>query len=175
MTNDCRGTSARREVRPSPRLMFLYRIYLFIIVWLVVLPLLVSIVILTTQAVSLFFSVPALILVLIALYWIPKFHASILYTFTEKEIISKRGVWIRQTSMVLYNRIKSVEIIKGRISRSLGLSDLRVRMEGSITPGESSEEFLIRGIQDPDELRERIMERVKACAELADRQSFGTS
>jgi len=160
MSEDCRGTGAMLEIRPSPRLKLLYRIYLLIIVWLLVLPMLIPVVLFTTPALSLLFSVPALIIILIALLWIPKFHYSILYTFTDREILMKRGVWIPQTSTVPYSLIKNVEITRGRISRSLGFSDLRVQT------GESSAK-LIRGIEDPDELRELIMERLKAQAELA--------
>ncbi len=155
-----------QEVRPSPRLKFLYRIYLLIVVWLLVLPLLVSVVLLTTPAMSLFFSVPALIMVLIVLYWIPKFHNSILYMFTDREIIMKRGVCIQQTSTVPYSRIINVEIIRGPISRSLGFSNLRVCTAGSSASGESVAKLLIRGIEDPDELRKLIMERMRACGEL---------
>ena len=98
MSNDCGGTGAMREVRPSPRLKFLYRIYLFMSSGSLVLPLLVPVVLLTAPAVSLFFSVPALIIGSYCTLWIPKFLRLRFCTYSlNSEIISKKGVWIRQT------------------------------------------------------------------------------
>ena len=168
MSEDCRGTWAMREIRPSHRLKLLYRIYLLIIVWLLVLPLLIPVVLFTTPTMSLFFSVPVLIMVLFTLYWIPKFYSSILFIFTDREIIIKRGIWIQQTSTVPFSLIKNIEITQGWISRSLGFSDLRVHTTESIAHGESSAKR-IRGIENPDELRELIMERIRGCAEPASR------
>jgi membrane protein YdbS with pleckstrin-like domain len=86
----------------------------------------------------------------------------------DREILMKRGVWIHRTSAVPYRRIIRVEVIRGPISRSLGISDLSVHLGVSSLPGESTGELVIRGIEEPDRLRELIMERVRTCAELLD-------
>ncbi len=163
MGNDT-GISMAEEVRPSARLRLLYLIYLLMIVWLLILPLLVLIIILAPPVLSLFFSIPALIAVLIVLFWIPKFYKSIQYLFTDREVIWKRGVWFIREWKVPYNQISRIEIVTRLIPHMIGISMLKIRVSEYHVHGENSAELRIDGIANPEELKAMIMNRVKADA-----------
>lgn len=143
---------------PSPRLRILYNLYLIIIVWLAILPWFIPLALFSTPEISLLMGVPLLAVVLLALWWIPRYYSSIRYMLQEEEICWKRGVWFRQTGIVPYNRITNVDIIQGPLSRLFGLSSLRIQTAGY--SAQASAELVLAGIDNPEEIREVIMGHV---------------
>ena len=143
---------------PSSRLRTLYNLYLIIIVWLAILPWFIPLALFSSPAVSLVVGVPLLAIVLLAIWWIPRYYSSITYMLQKEEICWKRGVWFRQTGIVPYNRITNVDIIQGPLSRLFGLSSLRIQTAGY--SAQASAELVLAGIDNPEEIREIIMRHV---------------
>jgi len=150
---------------PSPRLRTLYNLYLILIVWLAILPWFVPLAVYSPPEVTLLVGVPLLALVLLALWWIPKYYSTIRYILQEKEICWKRGVWFRQTGIVPYNRITNVDILQGPLSRLFALSSLRIQTAGY--SAQASAELVLTGIVNPEEIRGIIMRHVHSHPPLA--------
>jgi len=111
----------RREFGADPALKSLYRAYAFIavvggVLWWII-PLEVALTVLgeplAARIVALAVLLPVFLVLLVALYWIPRFHASIKYVLEEDEIVVERGVWWKTKSVVPYNRVTNVNIYQG--------------------------------------------------------------
>jgi len=98
------------------------------------------------------------ILIFIA-YWIPKYYDSIIYKFTENEIIGKRGVWFKRTGIVPYHRITNIDVVQGPIARKFGLASLRIQTAGYSRVAAS--EMSIDGVEHYEDLRTIIMDFVR--------------
>ena len=102
----------------------------------------------------------ALIITLIALYWIPKYYDTLKYKLTQNEMVWRRGVWFRKTGIVPYNRITNIDIEQGPISRKLGIGSLKIQTagySGSTSGGGKPAEIRIEGVVHFEELRQFIM------------------
>jgi membrane protein YdbS with pleckstrin-like domain len=150
--------------RPGRNLRLLYLTYLLVTVWFLILPWLVPVVILAPPQAGLVAGLLVLAVVLFALVWIRKFHASLVYTFTPHDISWNRGVWWRQTSIVPYNRITNIDILQGPLMRRLGLTTMRIQTAGYSAPSGQISEMRIYGVDDPQGLENFLSERVKALA-----------
>lgn len=162
--------------KPSEKMITLYFIYLMIIL----LPILV-IGIITTRAVYIntldpmltlipaltCFGVPAAATIFVA-YWAPKYYASLVYELTGDEVIVKKGVWWRMKHTVPYSRIMSVDIVQGPISRWLGHASVDVHTAGytgqsggTAGPGTRRAEASLIHVKNPEEIREKILSKVR--------------
>ena len=160
------------EFYPSPQFKRLYYIYLVLVIIVTILPwylpmtiALVSfasdaIALAVVASITLMFVIP----VLIALYWIPRYYATIRYKLTRSEIEWRRGVWFKKTGIVPYNRITNVDISQGPISRRLGSASLKIQTAGYSAPSGSmggTAEIKLEGIEQYEELQEQIMSFVR--------------
>jgi membrane protein YdbS with pleckstrin-like domain len=148
--------SGEREWRPDIRLKSLYRIYLLLLVWLGILTWLVPLVFLMPALWSLIITVPLLIVVILASLWIPRYYQTLTYTFTNDEIVWRRGVWFRRTGIVPYNRITNIDLIQGPIMRRVGVFTLNIQTAGYSTPSGAKSGICIEGAVQPEELRDLI-------------------
>lgn len=149
--------SGVREWKPDIRLKSLYRIYLLLLVWAGILTWLVPLVFLIPAIWSLIITVPIFIGVILVSLWIPWYYQTLLYTFTNDEIVWRRGVWFRQTGIVPYNRITNIDLIQGPIMRRVGVSTLKIQTAGYSAPSGAKSEIRIEGADNPEELRDLIM------------------
>ena len=160
-----------REFGPSAGLKRLYQIYLTVVmfggfVWWVIPGLLVAFLydVWFGVVVSLSAIVPLIVTAAVALYWIPRFHASIKYVLGEDEITVTRGVWWTTKSVVSYNRITNINIYQGPISRSLRLGKLAIQtagFSGVSSSGHKTAEAELIGISNFEEIKDHIMNIVK--------------
>ncbi len=152
--------------KPEPA----YRTYMYIslllIVVIAILPFVVLPVALSeSMAAALVVGVPLAAVLVFVAAWIPLYYRSVVYELTPTEISWRRGVWFRQTGIVPYNRITNVDISQGPLMRYLGFSSLRVQTAGY--SAQARAEIILSGIEDAEDLREKIMGFVRGAPPVA--------
>ncbi len=100
------------------------------------------------------------VVVIFICVWAPLYYKSVVYHLNATEMTWKRGVWFRKTGIVPYNRITNVDIVQGPVMRIFGISHLKIETAGG-SSGKSSAEIQIEGIEDPEPLRQMIMDFVR--------------
>jgi len=150
-----------KDFKPSPQLKKRYYIDMFLIFSLAILswylPVLFfapSVVVVITTIIVLMLLLP---IVILTIYWIPKYYRTIIYKLTDKEMIWRRGVWFKNTGIVPYNRITNVDIAQGPISRWLGIASLKIQTAGYSVTSAAHSEIRIDGVEDFEGLRDTIM------------------
>jgi membrane protein YdbS with pleckstrin-like domain len=93
------------------------------------------------------------------IYWNPLYYRSVVYRLDNEEMSWKRGVWFRQTGIVPYNRITNVDISQGPLMRIYNISDLKIQTAGY--SGQKNSEIAIKGIDNPEEIRDIILSYVR--------------
>lgn len=150
-----------QEFRPALQLKKLYYSYLILtalfFILILYLPVLLFADTLTIFFVTLFFFVPIIVIVILVAYWIEKYYNTILYKFTENEMVWRRGVWFKTTGIVPYNRITNIDIEQGPLSRKFGIASLKIQTAGYSVSTRASAEIKIEGIEEFEGLRELIM------------------
>lgn len=148
------------EFGPAPEYKRLYYITFLVVLLLGFLIWYVPLLFFAPLWIMLIIGTPFLVAFLVALIWIPKYYASILYRLTENEMVWKRGVWFRKTGIVPYNRITNIDIEQGPVSRSLGIGSLKIQTAGysAASSGTGRQaEIRIEGVVHFEELRQFIM------------------
>ena len=108
--------------------------------------------------------IPLIVVVTVAMFWIPKYYSSIKYVFEDDKLIVTRGVWWRTKSVVPYNRITNINIYQGPISRHFGLARLSIQtagFSGVSSSGHRTAEAEIIGIKSFEETKDYVMNFVK--------------
>jgi membrane protein YdbS with pleckstrin-like domain len=156
------------EFKPSPKLKKLYYIYLISVTIFGILPWYIPVLIFVPFfEIKLIISIPILITLIFISYWISKYYDTIVYKLTENEIIWKRGVWLKNTGIVPYNRITNIDITQGPIARRLGIATLKIQTAGYSGQQIRWEEMRIDGIEEFEELKELIMDFVRSKKPIA--------
>jgi len=150
------------EVKPHRNLRSLYLTYLLIAIWAGVLPWLIPFTIFIQPVFVLAITVPVLLLVLFLIWWTGAYYHTILYRFSTTGISWERGVWRRKTGIVPYNRITSVDISQGPLSRLLGISMLKIQTAGYPAGTASGVELKIEGMTDAGALREYLLDQMRS-------------
>jgi membrane protein YdbS with pleckstrin-like domain len=151
------------DVKPHRNLRSLYLTYLLIAIWAGVLPWLIPSTIFIQPVFVLAVTVPILLLVLFLIWWTDAYYHTILYRFSATGISWERGVWWRQTGTIPYDRITSVDIFQGPLSRLLGISVLKVQTAGYPAGVTSATELKIEGLTDAGALRDYIVNQMRSC------------
>lgn len=157
----------KNEFKPAPQLKTLYYIYLVLALAISVLPWYLPVIVFAPFVAAYYTSIVTAIIILpiviLTLYWIPRYYKTILYHFTNTEIVWKRGVWFQKTGIVPYNRITNVDIEQGPISRMLKIASLKVQTAGYSAPSGagSVSEIAILGVENSEELHDVIMQSVR--------------
>ncbi|HDR74012.1 MAG TPA: PH domain-containing protein [Methanoculleus sp.] len=116
------------------------------------------------------YAVIALVLLLLLVsfwsFWIPLYYRTVVYRLSGDEISWRRGVWFRRTGIVPYSRITNVDIVQGPVMRRFGISSLKIQTAGYSAQAQA--ELSLEGIEEPEELREVIMEFVRGTKNAGD-------
>ena len=147
------------EFKPSPKLKTLYYLYFILAAIPGVLSWFIPLILFAPLGVTLLFLMIILPILIFIAYWIPKYCDSIIYQFTENEIIGKRGVWFKRTGIVPYHRITNIDVVQGPIARKFGLASLRIQTAGYSRVAAS--EMSIDGVEHYEDLRTIIMDFVR--------------
>lgn len=88
-----------------------------------------------------------------AIFWPPARHRSWTFTVGAADVVIRRGVWWRVTSIVPHSRIQHVDTTHGPLERTLGLSSVVL-----FTAGTVGASIKIPGLpaDQADEIRDRL-------------------
>jgi len=112
-------------------------------------------------------------LIIFIIIWARLYYKSVLYHLNATEMTWKRGVWFRKTGIVPYNRITNIDIVQGPLMRAYGISDLKIQTAGY--SGNTNSEIRIQGVEEPEPLRQMIMEFVRNKAVSSEAVAAGYS
>jgi membrane protein YdbS with pleckstrin-like domain len=89
------------------------------------------------------------------------FHS---YVATDRSLRIRQGIWEQVEATLTYANVQNVRVTQGPVERFFGIASVVVDTAGSAGKRASEKEprGLIRGIEDAAELRDRIMERMRA-------------
>ncbi len=163
------------EFQPAPQFRKLYYIYLLLVLLFGILswylPMVIALFLFRpfyAPLVALIVAIPILLILILTVYWIPKYYRSMLYKLTENEMEWRRGVWFKKTGVVPYNRITNVDIAQGPFSRMLRIASLKIQTAGYSAPSHgTSAEIKIDGVEQFEDTRELIMEFVRGKKPIA--------
>lgn len=89
------------------------------------------------------------------------------YVITDRSLRARRGIWVILEHTITFENVQNVYVRRGPIQQWFGISTLVVETAGG-AEGESDNSFavgnkaIMEGIDNPDEIRNLIMERVRA-------------
>lgn len=88
------------------------------------------------------------------------------YVMSDRSLRSRRGVWLICEHTVTFENVQDVYVRRGPIQQLFGISTIVVETAGA-SEGDGENKFtvgnkaILEGIDNPDEIRELIMERVR--------------
>jgi len=93
-------------------------------------------------------------------WWTGAYARSVEFRLTDDEIESRGGVWWHKQSTVPYSRITNAETKQGPIARRFGVGTVAIQTAGQ--GAQSTAELTIQGVADYRDLREQVLESVRA-------------
>lgn len=88
------------------------------------------------------------------------------YVMTDRSVRIRRGIWSITEMTVTFENVQNVNIKQGPIQRIFGISDLTIETAGAGAAGSHgvsvANQARIEGIDNPEELREQILQRLRA-------------
>lgn len=88
------------------------------------------------------------------------------YVFSPRSLRIRRGIWVIHETTITYENIQDVSVQQGPVQRHFGFANLLVKTAGggggASGPSMGAHVGLIEGIHDANDLRDRIMDRVRA-------------
>lgn len=111
-------------------------------------------------AVPSFITIAALLLFMIPTgIWLPAYYRSIEYRIDTESVRSKRGVFWKRVTTVPFHKITNIDITQGPIQRAFGIGTIHVQTAGAGGSQSGQAELLLQGIDDLEDLRDRLMAR----------------
>ena len=89
------------------------------------------------------------------------------YVITNRSLRARRGIWVILEHTITFENVQNVYVRRGPIQTLFGISTIVLETAGS-TAGEAENPFavgnkaIMQGIDNPEEIRELIMEKVRA-------------
>lgn len=88
------------------------------------------------------------------------------YVFSPRSVRIRRGMWLLHETTITYENIQDVSVQQGPIQRHFGFANLLIKTAGggggAQGPAMGAHVGLIEGVHDANELRDMIMDRVRA-------------
>ncbi|MBY0114093.1 MAG: PH domain-containing protein [Phycisphaerales bacterium] len=90
------------------------------------------------------------------------------YVITDRSMRLRSGVWTIHEMTLTFENVQNVEIVQGPIERRFGIATLKVETAGGVSHGQhgtpigASNVGMLVGLENAPEVREWIMQRVKA-------------
>jgi len=102
----------------------------------------------------------ALVVLAFVWWWAGAYERSVGYRFGGDEFEARGGVFFRTKSTVPYARITNVEAKQGPILRYFDVGSVAVQTAGR--SGQTTAEITVHAVADYEEIRDRLVERVRA-------------
>jgi len=103
-----------------------------------------------------------LIAMLLTLIWIPAFHASLQYVIDDDTVKAQGGVLWKRYVTIPFTKITNLDITQGPVQRIFGIGTIHVQTAGASGQQGAKAELRMLGVRNLQEVKERIMERIKA-------------
>jgi len=103
-----------------------------------------------------------LIAMLLTLIWIPAFHASLQYVIDDDTVKAQGGVLWKRYVTIPFTKITNLDITEGPVQRIFGIGTIHVQTAGASGQQNTKAELRMLGVSNLQEVKERIMERIKA-------------
>jgi len=103
-----------------------------------------------------------LIAMLLTLIWIPAFHASLQYIIDDDTVKAQGGVLWKRYVTIPFTKITNLDITQGPVQRIFGIGTIHVQTAGASGQQGAKAELRMLGVRNLQEVKERIMERIKA-------------
>jgi len=90
-----------------------------------------------------------------------QFHC---YVATDRSLRIRQGIWEQVEATLTYANVQNVRVIQGPLERFFGIASVVVETAGGAKQqaGQQEPRGTLRGIENAEALRDRIMERMKA-------------
>ena len=149
-------------LRPSPKLLVRFYMRFIMITLFALIPTIFIVYAIKSMFPSLAYAtyLSLVIVLLLALIYIPLKFNSIKYIIGRDAIQWERGVLWKRKSAVPYTKITNLDIVQDPISRILGIADIRVQTAGY--SGIYVPELVILGVENPEELKSQILEKISS-------------
>lgn len=98
--------------------------------------------------------VPLAVIVVLVLWWAPRYYSSITYSIQEDWLIAEGGVLWRRRARLPVDRVQLVDVHQGPLQRRYGVASVSVFTAAT---GQSQAELRFVNIRDADRLRDRIL------------------
>ena len=104
------------------------------------------------------------------------------YVMTDRSLRSRRGIWVILEHTITFENVQNVHVRRGPVQQIFGIANIVVETAGA-AEGESDNPFevgnkaIIEGIDNPEEIRQLILDRVQATrsAGLGDEPTKGAT
>lgn len=126
---------------------------------------------LTLPRLAFVLAIPALIIAvvpdIIAYIAIHLRYDTMWYVMNRRSLRCRRGIWVILEHTITFENVQNVHVKRGPLQQFFGISDIVVETAGA-AEGEGQNRFavgnkaIMEGIENPEEIRELIMERVRA-------------
>ena len=89
------------------------------------------------------------------------------YVMSDRSLRCRRGIWLILEHTITFENVQNVYVTRGPVQQLFGISQIVVETAGA-TEGEGENKFavgnkaIMEGIDNPEEIRALIMERVRA-------------
>jgi len=103
-----------------------------------------------------------LIAMLLTLIWIPAFHASLEYVIEADTVKAQSGVLWKRYVTIPFTKITNLDITQGPVQRLFNIGTIHVQTAGASGQQTAKAELRMLGISNLQEVKERIMDRIKA-------------
>jgi membrane protein YdbS with pleckstrin-like domain len=87
------------------------------------------------------------------------------YVMTERSLRIRRGIWIIHETTITFENVQNIKVQQGPVQRHFGIANLLVETAGAgAGDGHSmiTNQGVIEGVANAQELRERILQRLRA-------------
>lgn len=163
----------RRSFHPSRRFLAYLKLYFWVVLAVIDLAILVGWIalLLWFPLLAWIVALPAFLIAvvpdIVAYVAIHLRYDTMWYVVTDRSLRVRRGIWIIAEHTITFENVQNVYVRRGPIQQLFGISEIVVETAGA-AEGESENSFavgnkaIMEGIDNPEEIRHLIMERVRA-------------
>jgi membrane protein YdbS with pleckstrin-like domain len=156
MTSPIPGIGTDVTIRPSRRLRTLYNLYLLVVVWCLVLPGLLILTVLIDPVTRIVIAIGALVAALAVIALIRKYCDSLVCILTDAALKIQGGFRTGGQLRIPYEKIRNVEIVRGRLTSYLGIAVVRITYT---TDSGNPATVDMKGIDHPEDVSSKILNR----------------
>lgn len=181
------ATDFCRSFHPSRKYLAYLKLYFWVLLVLIDVAILAgwALVLVWSSPIAWILALPALLIAVVpdilAYIAIHLRYDTMWYVATDRSLRVRRGIWVIAEHTITYENVQNAYVQRGPIEQLFGIATLVVETAGA-SDGESENPFaagnqaVMQGLDNPEEIRDLILERVRATrsAGLGDEQ-LGTA